>query len=110
MTVLFRKEKQALSAVSKEFSSVICTVFLVVLWGFVSPAEAQNMTFESGSNTSFSLKISSITPAAGVSLALSSKSEVRILGFVTTYSNLSDHDNQLFLDFSYLRYKPCSSD
>ena len=67
-------------------------------------SEAQNIGNKSGSNTSVAIKVSSISPAAGVSYWVSNNSELRFLGFVTTYSNLSSHDDQLFLDLSYLRY------
>ena len=67
-------------------------------------AEAQNIGYTSGSNTSITLKISSISPVAGGSYRIGDNSELRFLGFVTTYSNLSPHDDQLFLDLSYLLY------
>lgn len=67
-------------------------------------ATAQRVGQTSEGITSFSIKVSSISPAAGVSYGISSTSELRLLGFITTYSNLSPHDNQLFLDLSYLRY------
>ena len=67
-------------------------------------ATAQRVGQPSEGTTSFSIKVSSISPAAGVSYGISKNSELRLLGFVTTYSNLSPHDNQLFLDLSYLRY------
>lgn len=67
-------------------------------------AEAQSAGYNASRKTSVDIKVSSISPAAGISYGISNKSELRILGFVTTYSNLSPHENQLFLDLSYLRY------
>jgi hypothetical protein len=67
-------------------------------------AEAQSTGNKADSNTSVIIKISSISPTAGASFKISENSELRALGFVTTYSNLSPHDDQFSLDLSYLRY------
>ncbi len=79
----------------------VCLILLSLPAG---TATAQRVGQTSEGITSFSIKVSSISPAAGVSYGMSNTSELRVLGFVTTYSNLSPHDNQLFLDLSYLRY------
>jgi hypothetical protein len=79
-------------------------IFLLLLSIPASTAEAQNVDRTSEGITSLSIKVSYISPAAGVSYRINNKSELRALGSVTIYSNLSRHDNQVFLDLSYLRY------
>lgn len=51
------------------------------------------------------LKVSGITPAAGVSFKVSERSQFRALGFVTLYEPTSfGYNNDFFLDVSYFWY------
>ncbi len=107
--MIFNKREQKISSTLSRSLNYTLLLFsgawLILLISLPADiATAQKVGQTSEGVTSFSIKISSISPAAGVSYGMSNNSELRLLGFVTTYSNLSPHDNQLFLDLSYLRY------
>lgn len=80
----------------------ICfSLLLIPLTGFAQ----DEIDYEIDLKDEAILKVSGLTPAAGVSFKVGDRSKLRALGFITLYSSHRlGHDNDFFLDISYLRY------
>jgi hypothetical protein len=85
----------------KYLSVLFCSLLLIPLSGFAQ----NNIDYDIDLRDEMILKVSGLTPAAGVSFKVGDKSKLRALGFITVYSsNRLGHRNDFFLDLSYLRY------